>query len=67
MLQQEAQTVRGNRKDHEAMTGNDIYPTLRVVVEHVEVPTALAYDDLIHAFERELGRLDAEAAQSWIA
>ena len=49
------------------MTGNDIYPTLRVVVEHVEVPTALAYDDLIHAFERELGRLDAEAAQSWIA
>jgi uncharacterized protein (DUF302 family) len=49
------------------MTGNDIYPTSRVVVEHVEVPTALAYDDLIHAFERELGRLDVAAAQSWVA
>jgi uncharacterized protein (DUF302 family) len=49
------------------MTGNDIYPTSRVVVEHVEVPTALTYDDLIHAFERELGRLDAAAARSWVA
>ena len=49
------------------MTGTDSSSTSRVVIVHVEVATGLAYQELINAFERELGKLDPAAVQSLVA
>ena len=37
-------------------------PTLRATIERTIVPTGLSYDALVTGFERELGQLDAAAA-----
>jgi hypothetical protein len=40
--------------------------TSKAAVEHVTVATGLSYDALVGAFERELGRLNAEVVKSLV-